>query len=536
MYIVGIVALLLVPYLCGTLEMMVLRERNAGHLKTYVTGLLSLFAYFLLAILASLKLDLSFERLRLLFLAGPAILAVCGIPCLIVRVKKGLFTIKLSINKDMLWFVPTATALGVVAYILMQPSFFNDNTWEIVSTTLATDTYYEFSSLTGNRLSAGLPIFVKIYVMPMLYAVLCKTFGFDMKFIAGLFMPVLFYVLNLCIMYSISAELFGKTASRKRATYMCTYLIFLLAGTYLPINGVTATVGYGLLREGYSGYGVVYGVLIPFVILLLLKKNYLLACLSSTAVLGLLPLDKFFNLVICSPANFFYLVNYAGKLAALYIMGIAILLFLRIFRSEKHFSAVFFFPAALVSYSVVEISSFVEGKKARMAYFIGVGVIMLSACQFAPMSDATLTIDVCRNNLALSHCLNTISENENICLWSTEEVMSETRRLNANIKLAYPRSVYVTTLVSVEYEDVTENMHYMENLIRNKVYDIDYIYMDKDEKQIIRTACEAGVNCVIVPEETLREDFALLLEECGFDNPIYSDGYAVFKMSLKLID
>lgn len=528
--------MLVVPYLCGTLEIMVLRERNAGHLKTYVTGLLSLFAYFLFAILVSLKLDLSFEGLKCLFLTVPAGISIVAIPILIIRIRKGLMGFKPSFDRSLLWFVPTAAVLGVLAYVIKMPSFANDNTWEVVSTTLETNTYYEISAFTGDVITNALPIFVKIYVMPMFYAVLCRTFGFEMWFIAGLIIPILFYVLNLCLMYSISGELLGEKELRSRATFMCAYLLFLLAGTYLPVNGITATVGYALLREGYTGYACAYGVVVPFVILLILQKRYLLAGLSATSILGLLPLDKFFFLVLGSPISFWRNINYSGKLATVYLVSLIFMLYLRMRSGKRNFSAIFFLPAGLISFCIVKASDYVKGRRYRWIYFFGVGFILLSACYFQPMNDAINAPNIRKENAELRTCLTELAETEEIRLWSSDEIMSEARRLNAKIFLAYPRSVYSITLNGLEYEAVVDDAEDMQKFMLNKLNEFDYLVLQKTDIQIMRSAIENGVNCIILPTESLREDFEILLKESGFCNKKSFEGYVAYTYTLNIID
>lgn len=534
MIFVGIIVLIAVPYLCGTLETMVLRERNAGHLNIYVTGLLSLFAYFLFSILVSLKLDFTFEKMRLMFLAGPVLLSMTAIPVLIYKIKKGLVSGMPSVNRQMLWFVPTAVVLGAVAFLAYEPSYINDNTWEIVNTTLESGTIYEISSLTGKPLELALPIFTKIYVMPMFYAVMCKTFGFEMWLLAGLLMPVIFFALNISLIYSISGELMPAKAERRRALFMCIHLLLLIAGTYLPADGITATAGYALLREGYTGYALTYGVLVPFVLLLLLRKKYVHAFLSGITFLGLIPLDKFFFAVLGTPVRYYTQVNTAGKLAAFYLVSLMIMAVLVILKKDRCRAAVFACPSVLVCYCVVRLSDFIQAKRDRIIYFLGVGIVVLAACGFRPMEDAIPASNIRKENADLKACILEISKDKAVCLWGTEDIMSEARRISPKVELAYPRSVFASEMYGIEYDPITDEMDDMVMFVRNKIYEIDYLTISRKDSQIVDEAINLGVNCIIIPGDSVREDFELLLLEHGFSDKQVKYGYTVFLYDFRL--
>ena len=316
MAVVGILLIVAAPLLFGVGISCRFRERNVGCFKGYLVGFLSLFAILFIETLAMLKLDLSmqaFEWIVVGMLVGMAILGT-----VLLAVKRPGFE-RPKFTAHMLYFLVPAVLLFMYSYLYLVPSLANDDTWEIVSTSLAKGSVYEYSAMTGKLMEKGLPIFNKIYVMPLLYIVMADFFDVPVAVSAGLLIPAIVYVLNLSIAYAIGK----KINVGDNSYYMILYMLVLIAGTYLPSFGVPVTVGYTLLREGYSGYAVAYGVVIPTAVLLLLNKKYVWAVIAMAVNAPLVRIDRIF-FALTRPIESARAINTAGKVAALYIVAVAV--------------------------------------------------------------------------------------------------------------------------------------------------------------------------------------------------------------------
>lgn len=449
MPILGIVLLLIVPYLIGTVITEALREKAVSHLYVYVTGFLSLFVVLLACLLVALKKDYSLcglEKCYFMYVVLP--LSVVGVALLRKRTK---IEMSISVNKRNLFSLIPAILLAVFSYIYLAPSFLNDDTWEVVSTTLAHESLYEYSAMTGKLMEAGLPIFNKVYVMPMFYACMCDFFKIPMWVIAGILMPVILYSMNLCLINEIAK----KASVKNREAFLLVYMIFLMAGTYLPVNGVPVTTGYALLREGYSGYAVAYGVAIPFVVLLLSEKKWLHGIGMAASVLGLVRLDRFFY-ALTDFLNSYHQINKAGKLLGVYFISVIASLVLLKLKNRKTPLYSYFLPGVLCAYVVVSIVDYLLGRKKKIMYFVGVCAVIFSAVSFNSFADGVTLKSTREYENQVKERLSQLKEEygTDITIWADEDFMAVSRRIDGSVKTIYGRDdITKDYLIGMDYED-----------------------------------------------------------------------------------
>lgn len=449
MPILGIVLLLIVPYLVGAVITEDLREKTVSHLYVYVTGFLSLFVVLLLCLLVALKKDYNLSELeKCYFMYFVLPLSVVGLTRLGKRIK---IEMSISINKRNLFSLIPAIILAVFSYVYMAPSFVNDDTWEVVSTTLSHGTLYEYSAMTGKLMEAGLPIFNKVYVMPMFYACMCDFFKIPMWVIAGFMIPVMVYSMNLLLINEIAK----KACVKNREAFLLVYMISLMAGTYLPVNGVPVTTGYALLREGYSGYAVAYGVAVPFVVLMLSEKKWLRGIGMAASLLGLIRLDRIYY-ALTDLLNSYHQINEAGKLLGVYFISVIASLVLLKIKNRKTPLYSYFLPGVLCAYVAVSLGDYVSERKKKMLYYVGVCAVVFSAVSFDSFADGVTLKSTREYENQVKERLNQLKAEygTDITIWSDEDFMAVSRRIDGSVKTIYGRDdVTKEYLIGLDYED-----------------------------------------------------------------------------------
>lgn len=492
MIVLGILVMLFAPYFVGACMITIFRERNAGHVNVYVTGLLSLFVFFLGFLMLALKLDLGIARLERYYFSFISILCLIG----------AIFSFKRrgereKISKAGLWVMVPAALLALFSFVYLSPSIINDDTWETVTTTIFTGKIHEVSALTGRDMVAGLPIFNKIYVMPIYIACMCDFFNIPVRLMMQFLLPFIAYTCNLMLVYKISKELKVKNKN----CFLLIYMLLLMAGTYLPKTGVPSTVGYALLREGYSGYAFAYGVAVPAMILLLYKKRYIHAAFVSLSILGLVRLDRVFFTIVKEPLKTFGFINDSGKIMIVYLVCVLAWIFIE--RKSNHSKMAWMtlaMPTVFISYIVVSILDRIYDKKRRIVYLLGVSVIILSTVSFMPFKDA----ETLKETLQYERfAKETLAQNDAYgkIIWADDKLMATARRVEPSVKTLYSRSSISDYMQGLYFEDESYAWDYYK-LFRNeenfRETTVKNIYtLSRDADDITNHAYEEGLDIII---------------------------------------
>ena len=501
---------------------------------TYISGLLTLIFLFLCVHLVGLKLDVDLKGLEKLFFVPVAGLSALGILTLIIGVKtirndkasgaahldaapsdithsssapsdishsSAALTNATSehrnssaaaFGKTNLFFIIPAIMLGTVSYFLFAPSYVNDDTWEVVSTTVYHGTLYEYSAMTGEAVVKGFPIFYKIYIIPMLYSCLCDFFNLSQRLLLGFLMPSILLFLNLNIIYSIAKE----SKVKNKPVFMLLYMLLLMAGTYLPDNAIPATVGYALLREGYSGYAYAYALAIPFSVLLCIKKKYLSSVISLAPILGLVRLDRIFY-ALKEPVKTYVSINTAGKLIGLYLVAILVPVIMRKLKNNQTPKPLFFLPTTFIAYTGEKILTLIDGKRAKALYLLSLSFIILAAGNFTLYGDAELLSMELNFEKSVKEELKDYSDTE-IKIWASEDFMATSRRILPNIRVLYGRDDVSNMMVGLDYEDPSEHVLDFSNSYKNMHAAKDFFYESElTTEEALREAYKEGVDLYI---------------------------------------
>lgn len=529
MPVIGLLLIIVMPVLFGAFISVLFKNHESSWPVIYASGFIAMILALFASTLLSLKLDANLHKSALIYMAVLGIGAIVSLPFFIIGIRqKKMPKITCSFAKSDLFFIIPAAVMGIIVVFFYVPSYLNDNTWEIVSTTLYSKSIYEYSSMTGKAMelgTAGLPIFNKIYVMPLFYSYFASVFGLDMWLLGGIVIPAIVIIVNIALVHQIAKEIVSGT---DKAFFMVLYLIIMMAGTYLPVGGIPVTVGYAVLREGYSGYAICYGMLAPLLLWWILKKRYVSAVVLATSVVSLVRIDRIVY-AISEPVKSFVQINTAGKLVALGLVAFMAAMILSAVRKEKIRWVVFVIPSLGISMVATKLKSLITTRNHRIVYCLGLGIIIYSCVIFRPFNDAQMAHTVTKQNDEIRPCLDMIkSEVGEINLWAYEDFMYEARRMDGSVKLLYGRDDLNVTLAGVDYEPQSEYISDYRKYALNKAYFVDYLLPEHTDEEVVDNACKEGVNTFVLPLGAGRERYESLITEYGFKQLTQISDYLVY--------
>ena len=157
---------------------------------------------------------------------------------------------------------------------------------ETVGSFLSADAIYQVNPMTGRAYSMGIPSRLKILCLPTLYGSLCKWTGLAPDIVIWKGIPIV----TLCSCYAafgrLAHSLFPKDGEAdprgKRVVFMIVVSLLLWAGAYR--NGMD---GFNLLCCGWRGVTIRNVVLLPWLLSLILRRNWLpvVLCILAEACL-----------------------------------------------------------------------------------------------------------------------------------------------------------------------------------------------------------------------------------------------------------
>ena len=514
------------------MDQKLLRERKPGSVLNLISVFLFLLLVFVPCLLYALKKDLGLAELKNIYV--PAALAVLALRLIfmlvgIIRGKIGFLAPSLNKKDPFLWvFLGAAVLLGVFSFFCVTPSFVNDDTWEAVETTLLHGSVYEYSSLTGMQLETGHPIFYKVYIMPMFYAVIRSFLNVGLYPIAGIVIPVFVYILHLWLVYEISAEVLPE---KVRFLFMTVYLAVLCAGTYLPKSGVPVTAGYAVLREGYSGYGICYGLVLPMCLLCVLQRRWIRALFAAASAMGLLRLDRiFYGLIDVVKTN--VSVNGAGKLFFLFIVCVAALILCGRKSDIRPKWYACLIPSVTIALTTVSLGSLLKTRRDTVIYYLGIGAVIFACCDFKPFDDAEFG-NFLSTHRGVAECTQLIPEGSVVL--STKEFMEKVRRVDSKVKTAFARSYYTPELTGLDFEEppkyCREYLMFAENYsmwISAYGYTSDSGYISLYE--LAEMIGAGGIDTIVIPVSRNDSEESDSFTDAGFEYLGDRGGYSVYHL------
>lgn len=166
-------------------------------------------------------------------------------------------------------------------YWIQAPYFNNDLTGEIVQTMLATDSIYEINPLTGQAFSTGMPMRLKILVLPTLLASVCSWTGISAMTICYSMVPCVVLLLSYTVYLGWAEYLFPKE-EKKRILFLLFVVLIYQFGAYGRPMG-----SYSLFFGGFQGEAFRTGIILPYALLCCLRgrwKGVLLCLLAEVCI------------------------------------------------------------------------------------------------------------------------------------------------------------------------------------------------------------------------------------------------------------
>ena len=268
--VAGLLIIIALPYMSGYMLKTLFNKRETGQIETYLMGFFLVFliqgAYFAVG---DLFLETAFDGLCSGFNIVIVVIAVLFVISVVVnlvlgrdrdREDRAVYRQKLKKEDWILLALMLVVAAFVCARVLGIVDYLRDDYMlPTVRTTLKSGSINVINPIISRPYDAGLITSKKFITLPVYYAYLCRTFGFD----TIILLYVIITLQTVACTY-LSCMLFMGPVLRIRAK-MYIYGIFLgavmLSGDYYMQSS-----GARLLWSGYNGNTIATAVMLPYVL------------------------------------------------------------------------------------------------------------------------------------------------------------------------------------------------------------------------------------------------------------------------------
>lgn len=212
--------------------------------------------------------------------------AAAGIFLYIIWKKKRLPAsgpVRKANNKNILYEHPVYMCLimGLILlqiiwnYYMHEPYVGGDLTVENVRTILSSNTVYQINPMTGEAFREGMPVRLKILVLPVIYATICKWTGLPPQTVIYEWIPTLVLVLSYLVYCRYACFLFPDDREKQ-----CEFMLFIVILYQFGANSVLAD-GFRAMRCGFTGESIRALVILPYVLLSCLRKKWWRAAMGA---------------------------------------------------------------------------------------------------------------------------------------------------------------------------------------------------------------------------------------------------------------
>lgn len=189
------------------------------------------------------------------------------------------------VKKPFLYSYPiyTALVLGLILFQIIwghymhQPYRKGDITLETVQTILASDAVYQINPMTGTAFEAGMPSRLKILVLPVFYAAVCRWTGASAQTVVYEWAPTLILLLSYLVYSRYACRLFPYDRE-KQCLFMLFVAVLYQFGACSPFSD-----GFRAMYAGFTGESIRALVLLPYVLLASMEKKWWCAAAGALA-------------------------------------------------------------------------------------------------------------------------------------------------------------------------------------------------------------------------------------------------------------
>lgn len=323
MIIVVTLLLVIMPFFLGCLVRKILDFQRANAVENYLCGCLASIAVSGGIQLLLIITKRPFSNFMILYPAILGILFIVGIVIFVIDAKQSAWSLKRPGNAIQSWFRTKKSQIftclmiatffiGIAQILLGTPILKGDFTLETIKTTLETDSIYQYHSLTGRLIEAGMPIRKEILTLPIFYSFLVKSMGVSPELLIYKLVPCFLLILTY-LGYGLWAGVLFPSQRETQSSFL------FLIGVLLNFGGYSELAPANLLiHQGFTGEAWVACLILPLTICFAMKNQWILAllCVVSEA--------------------FLIWTTYGFGFSALVIMGFALLhLGMYIFHKKK---------------------------------------------------------------------------------------------------------------------------------------------------------------------------------------------------------
>ncbi|MDD2970569.1 MAG: DUF6077 domain-containing protein [Lachnospiraceae bacterium] len=321
--LLAILILLIVPLLLGALWNRLWQSLHIAQAPeitgknfpgTYLSGVFVMFCIFEAVVILSMKFDMPFSKV--VMMVSVLFLVLCGISCVLCQRELKILLLPPDVKSATLQGIKAEKKVYFILLLLVflaqillvahfAPVTGDDNTMEMIQTSITTDTIGAVNPLTGQPYETGLTLQGKLLNLPLFYAYFIRIFNADPAVFLYRLIPAWVLLMSYMACSTMGRGLFRKEnggSDSRRQLFLVCYGILLTFGGYL-----FTTPGYQLIHGAWKGETIVITVVIPYLLgcLLQLREKNIRAMailrflLASVTVIPLMPWRKGIVYLLC---------------------------------------------------------------------------------------------------------------------------------------------------------------------------------------------------------------------------------------------
>ena len=252
--------LLAIAYVYGALIKAIIRDNDAGIVKTCIIGTFFVLISFDVFLFFFDAMGMGF---RLLSLSYSLFLLVLFVMALFIVRKKIIQ--KTNLEKQLSPYpvisIGSVVFVCFVCFCIFNPDITGDASVETVNTVLSTDSLFGFNCYTGNVRYTPVSLNDKLNVLPYLYTYLTDIFNCKASTLVYRSIPL--WTLSLSLMvFALWADLFFEKDTKKSGyvyAFICGVGVLALCGTFSENS-----IYYYLILKGFSPLSFIFWIVIPF--------------------------------------------------------------------------------------------------------------------------------------------------------------------------------------------------------------------------------------------------------------------------------
>ncbi|MCR4650420.1 MAG: hypothetical protein K5662_01560 [Lachnospiraceae bacterium] len=272
MNILGITAILVLPYMAGYILRFIFNSKETSQIETYLIGFFFLFFLNGTSLAIAIRQNATIGDMTFMIKAIEIIIAVASVVVFVMgrmmgRGKPYKYTLEPEWkNEEKIMLLIVCLLAGIIALrIVLLASYVRDDEYlGMIKTILNTDTLFKYNPITSQISDMGVIGSKKIITLPIYYTCLIRIYGFAPVD----FLYILLTMQTVACIFFVSVILARPILkSRKK---LLTYILFvgcvILSGDYF-----SGAICKKILWNGYAGDTIVASVMLTYILFVLTR-------------------------------------------------------------------------------------------------------------------------------------------------------------------------------------------------------------------------------------------------------------------------